>query len=96
MFPLWLSRNESDWETRVGFDPWPHSVGKASDIAVICGVHHRCSSDLVLLGLWHRLAAIALIRLLAWEPPYGMGVALKRQKTKKKERKKANMVHAKA
>ena len=38
---------------------------------------------------WRRLAAVALIRLLAWEPPYAMGVALKRQggKKKRKERK---------
>ena len=31
-------------------------------------------------GLWGRLAAAAWIRLLAWEPPYAMGAALKRQK----------------
>ena len=42
------------------------------------GVGRRCGSDLVLL--WHRLVAIALIRSLAWEPPYATGVALKRQK----------------
>ena len=34
--------------------------------------------DLVLLWLWRRLAAIALIRPLAWEPPYATGVALKK------------------
>jgi len=49
------------------------------------GVGRRCSSDLVLLWLWRRLAAVALIRPLAWEPPYAAGVALKRQKTKKKK-----------
>ena len=32
-----------------------------------------------------RPAATALIGPLAWEPPYATGVALKRQKTKKKE-----------
>ena len=47
------------------------------------GVGHRCSSDPALLWLWYRLAAIAPIQPLAWEPPYAMGVALKRQKTKK-------------
>ena len=52
-----------------------------------CGVARRRGSDLVLLWLWYRLAATALIRPLAWEPPYAMGAALKRQKTKKKERK---------
>ena len=52
-----------------------------------CGAACRCSSDPVLLWLWCRLAAIALIRPLAWEPPYAMGAALemaKRQKTKQK------------
>ena len=34
-------------------------------------------------GCWHRPAATALIHLLAWEPPYAVGVALKRQKIKK-------------
>ena len=32
--------------------------------------------------LWCRLAAIALIRPLAWEPPYAMSVALKAKKKK--------------
>ena len=40
-----------------------------------CGVGHRLSSDLALLWLWRRLAATALIRPLAWEPPYAMGAA---------------------
>ena len=44
-----------------------------------CGVGHRGSSDLALLWLWHRPAATALIRPLAWEPPYATGVALKGQ-----------------
>ena len=35
------------------------------------------------LWLWHRLAAAAPIRPLAWEPPYVAGAALKRQKDKK-------------
>ena len=49
-----------------------------------CDVGHRFSLDLALLWLWHRPAAVAPIRPLAWKPPYAMGVALKRQKTKKK------------
>ena len=53
-----------------------------------CGVGRRCFSDLALLWLWHRPAAIAPIQPLAWEPPYAAGMALKRQKDKKK--KKAN------
>ena len=45
-----------------------------------CGVGHRCGSDMALLWLWHRPAATALIRPLAWEPPYALGAAQKRQK----------------
>ena len=51
-----------------------------------CGVGCRSGSDPVLLWLWHRPAATAPIRPLAWEPPYAMGVAqemTKRQKNKK-------------
>jgi len=46
-----------------------------------CGVGHRHGSDLALLWLWHRLAA--LIQPLAWEPPYAAGAALKKTKDKK-------------
>ena len=52
-----------------------------------CGVGCRRGSDPALLWLWCRLAAIAPIRPLAWEPPYAMGAAqemAKRQKKKKK------------
>ena len=44
-----------------------------------CGVGCRRGLDLVLLGLWRRLAAVALIRPLAWEPPYAIGAALKKK-----------------
>ena len=47
-----------------------------------CGVGHICSSNLVLLGLWHRLAAVAPIRSLAWELPYAVGEA-PQKKTRK-------------
>ena len=40
--------------------------------------------DPALLWLWCRPAATAVIRPLAWEPPYAAGGALKRQKTKNK------------
>ena len=51
-----------------------------------CGVGRRHGLDPMLLWLWCRLAAIAPIRSLAWKPPYAMGMALKRQKTKKKKK----------
>ena len=54
-----------------------------------CGVGCRHGSDPTLM--WHRPAAKALIRPLAWEPPYAVGVALeKTKKKKKKKRKKEN------
>ena len=34
-----------------------------------CSIGCKCGSDLTLLWLWRRPAAVALIRLLAWEPP---------------------------
>ena len=38
------------------------------DLALLsCGVGHRHSSDLALLWLWCRLAAVAPIQPLAWE-----------------------------
>ena len=39
------------------------------------------AKDLVLLWQWCRLAAVASIEPLAWEPPYAMGAALKSKKT---------------
>ena len=36
------------------------------------------------LWLRHRLSATALVGPLAWEPPYAVGVSLKRQKDQKK------------
>ena len=51
-----------------------------------CGVGHRCGLELALLWLWCRLVATALIRSLAWEPPYAVGAALKRKKKKKKKK----------
>ena len=48
-----------------------------------CSIGHGCGLDLVLLWLWHRLAALALIRPLAWEPLYAVVVALKKQKLNK-------------
>ena len=52
-----------------------------------CGVGYRCGSDLALLGLWCRLATVALICPLAWELLYAAGAALKSKKKKKKKKK---------
>ena len=44
---------------------------------------HRYGLDPVLLWLWHRPVATALIRPLAWEPPYAVGATLEKAKRKK-------------
>ena len=60
-------------------------MGYRSGVAANCDISHRGCSDLVLLWLWCRPAAVALIEPLAWEFPYASGTALKRKK-KKRER----------
>ena len=40
---------------------------------------HRWGLDHTLLRLWLRLASVALIRPLVWEPPYAVGAALKKK-----------------
>ena len=56
-------------------------------IVVSYGVGHRHDSDPALLWLWHKPVAPAPIGTLAREPPYAVGVALKRQKKKEEEEK---------
>ena len=51
-------------------------------MAVSCGVGNRHGSEPVLLWLWCRPAAVALIGPLAWKPPYATGAALKGKKIK--------------
>ena len=48
-----------------------------------CGVGQRHSSDPALLWLWLWSAAVTPIEPLALEPPYALGMALKRQKSNK-------------
>ena len=48
-----------------------------------CGVGRRHGLDPTLLWLWCRPVATAPIQTLAWEPPYAMGVTLKRPKNVK-------------
>ena len=65
-------------------------MGYRFSIAVSCGVGRRRSSDLALLSqLCRPPAATAPIQRLAWEPPYAMGAALKRQKETEKKKQKA-------
>ena len=68
-------------------------MGQGFGIAMSCGVGHRHGLDLALLWLWCRVVAVALIRALAWEPPYATGAALKKQKQNKtKQNKKPRTV----
>ena len=58
-----------------------------------CGVGPRHGLDPVLLWLWYRLTATtALIWFLAWELPYAMHVALKKDQKKKKKKKRMRFV----
>ena len=54
------------------------------------GVGCRHGWDPELLWLWCRPVATALIRPLAWGPPYAERVALEKAKKKKKEEKERN------
>ena len=58
-------------------------MGQGFSVAMSCDVGHRRGSDPTLLSLWRRPVSTALIRPLAWEPPYAAGAALKDKKTKK-------------
>ena len=58
-------------------------VGEAS-IALSYGLGSRLSWDPKLLWLWHRLAAVAPILLLAWKLPYATDVAPKSKTNKQK------------
>ena len=49
-----------------------------------CGVGCRRSWDPTLLWLWCRPAAMALMRPLAWEPPYTAGAAQEMAKRQNK------------
>ena len=54
-------------------------------MALSCGTGHRSGLDPTWLWSWRRLAGIAPIRPLAWELPYDVGAALKKQKIKNKK-----------
>ena len=83
--PLWLSDERTQpapMRTRV--QSLASLIGLGSSVATSCGVGCKCSLDPTLLWLWCRLAAVALIGPLVWEPPYVMGAALKKQRDQTK------------
>ena len=76
-FPLWLS------ELRTQLAPMRMQV---QSLALLSGLwiwHCYKLWCRLQMGLWCRLAAAALIRRLACELPYALGVALKRKKEPK-------------
>ena len=75
--PLWRSGN-------VAVSSLPSLSGLRIPCCCGCGVGCRRGLDLALLWLWSRLAASALIRPLAWEPPYAAGATLEKDKRQKK------------
>ena len=75
-------------------DPWPHSVGQGSGVAVSCGVGHRHGSDPAWLWLWCRPVATAPFRLLAWEPPLAEGAALEKTERLEKKKKEKKMINS--
>ena len=76
----WLTNPTRNHEVS-GSTPGLAQLGYGSGVTVTCGVGHRRGSDPALPCLWHRPAATAPIRPLAWEPPHAEGAAL--EKTKK-------------
>ena len=50
----------------------------------------------MLLWLWCRLAAVALVGPLAWQPPHAAGIAQKKQKTKQNKTKQKNSLYTDA
>ena len=68
---------------------WVQALASLSGLRIrcclSCGVGCKQGSDSELLWLWHRLAAVALIRPLVQEFPHATPVALKSNKTNKKE-----------
>ena len=81
---IWHSRNKPTRNHKVAGSILALLSGLRSGIAVNCG-SYRCSLDPVLLWLWCRPAALALIRPLAWKSPYAVGVAQEMAKRQKKK-----------
>ena len=75
----WLTNPAINHEV-AGLIPGLAQWVKDTGVVVSCSVGHRRGSDLALLWLWCRPAAVAPIRPLAWKLPYATGAAMKRKK----------------
>ena len=60
--------------------PGPTQWVKDPALPRAVGISRRPDLDPALLWLWCRPAAAAPVGPLAWEPPYAMGMALKKKK----------------
>ena len=67
---------------------WLRNLTRSNEVSGLIPGLTQWVKDPTLLWLWHRLVAIVLIRPLAWEPPYAIGVALEKAKRPKKKTKK--------
>ena len=67
---------------------WLTNLARNREVVGSIPGHAQWVKDLALLWLWCRPVATAPIQPLAWEPPYAVGVALKRPKKKNKRRAK--------
>ena len=63
---------------------WVTAMARVQSLAqdLLHAMRTANGSELVLLYLWHRVAATAPIRPLAWEPPHATGTAPPPKKTK--------------
>ena len=67
---------------------WVWSLASLGGLRVQCCHDPIHGLDLVLLWLWYRLAAVAPMWPLAWEPPHASGAILKSKKKKKEKRQR--------
>ena len=88
VFPLRLSRL---WTQLISMRVWVRSLASLSVkdpmLPVGCGVGHRGGSDPMVLWLWCRPAAAALIQPLAWELSYATYSRGPKKQRKKKTKK---------